>query len=173
MDLDLRALRVAVTGTAAAFRSVTDYQPAGGRGDKVVFRRLMKGESTLRRIGLIRRRAKCGLASCWTPCSRKPTGWELALLEAHRASRVALPLLVTRFDQEELPRKFAVSSLEAPHCIADALFRDSLLNGVMFRESNGRPGAGHGRRPKRRGAVRVVSTPWCSACGIQRGRVAG
>ena len=61
---------------------------------------------------------------------------ELALLEAHRAGKVTLPLIVTRFDQDELRGKFEVTSLEAPHRAADALFRDSLLNGVMFRKSD-------------------------------------
>ena len=35
MKLDLDKLRDAVAGTAAAFRCVTEYQPAGGPGDKV------------------------------------------------------------------------------------------------------------------------------------------
>jgi len=61
---------------------------------------------------------------------------ELALLEAHRRSDIRLPLLITRFDDDALLKKFTVSSLEAPHRIADALFRDSLLDGVMFRQSN-------------------------------------
>ena len=39
------------------------------------------------------------------------------------------------FDQEELLKKFTVTSLEAPHRIADAIFRDSLLDGVIFRKS--------------------------------------
>jgi len=60
---------------------------------------------------------------------------ELALLEAHRADEIALPLVVTRFDQDQMLRKFTVSSLDAPHRVADALFRDSLLDGVIFRQS--------------------------------------
>ena len=34
-SLDLEVLRNALAGSAAAFRCVTDYQPAGGPGDKV------------------------------------------------------------------------------------------------------------------------------------------
>jgi CRISPR-associated protein Csb1 len=48
---------------------------------------------------------------------------------------VALPLVVTRFDDADLPKKFSVTSLEAPHRLADALFRDSLLDDVIFRKS--------------------------------------
>ena len=61
---------------------------------------------------------------------------ELALLESHRAGKVALPLLVTRLDQRELLTKFTVTSLEAPHRVADALFRDSLLDGTADSDRN-------------------------------------
>ena len=135
MDLDLRRLRDAVAGTAVAYRCVTDYQPVGGRGDKVFPPTYEGGRyATENRVD-----AKTGemrhcvlLDSVQSQANRM----ELALLEAHRANRVALPLLVAHFDQDELPRKFAVSSLEAPHRVADALFRDSLLGGVKFRESD-------------------------------------
>ena len=61
---------------------------------------------------------------------------ELELLRARRSGLVDLPLLEVRFDRDDLPRKFTVTSLEAPHRIADALFRDSLLDGKMFRQSD-------------------------------------
>ena len=135
MNLDLQTLRDAVAGTAAAFRCVTDYQPAGGSGDKVFPPTYEGGKyATEERIdpttGEVR---QCVLLDS---VQSQANRMELALLEAHRANRVALPLLVTRFDQDELPRKFTVSSLEAPHRVADALFRDSLLDGVIFRKSD-------------------------------------
>ena len=134
MTIDLQNLRDAVSGTAAAFRCVTDYQPAGGPGDKV-FPPTYKGGkyATEERVdpatGEIR---QCVLLDS---VQSQANRMELALLEAHRADKVKLPLLVTRFDQEELLKKFTVTSLEAPHRIADALFRDSLLNGMIFRKS--------------------------------------
>ena len=135
MNLDSQTLRDAVAGTAAAFRCVTDYQPAGGPGDKVFPPTYEGGKyATEERIdpatGEMRR---CVLLDS---VQSQANRMELALLEAHRAKRVALPLLLTRFDQDELPRKFTVSSLEAPHRVADALFRDSLLDGVIFRKSD-------------------------------------
>ena len=133
--LDLQRLRNAVVGTAAAFRCVTDYQPAGGAGDKVFPPTYDGGKyATEDRIdpatGEVR---QCVLLDS---VQSQVNRMELALLEAHRAEKVTLPLLVTRFDQDELLKKFTVTSLEAPHRAADALFRDSLLNGVIFRKSD-------------------------------------
>lgn len=134
-NLDLRTLRDAMAGTAAAFRCVTGYQPAGGPGDKVFPPTYEGGKyATEKRVDPATREfRRCVLLDS---VQSQANRMELALLEAHRANRVALPLLVTRFDQDELPRKFTVSSLEAPHRIADALFRDSLIGGVSFRRSD-------------------------------------
>ena len=135
MTLDLKTLRDAVAGTAAAFRCVTDHQPAGGPGDKV-FPPTYKGGkyATEERIDPETGEIKpCVLLDS---VQSQANRMELALLEAHRAGKVTLPLIVTRFDQDELRGKFEVTSLEAPHRAADALFRDSLLNGVMFRKSD-------------------------------------
>ena len=134
-QLDLQTLKVAVSGTAAAFRCVTEYQPAGGLGDKVFPPTYEGGKyATEERIDP----ATGEIIPCvlLDSVQSQANRMELALLEAHRAGRVRLPLLVTRFDRDDLPRKFSVTSLEAPHRAADALFRDSLLNGVIFRQSD-------------------------------------
>ena len=134
-QLDLNTLRIAVAGRAAAFRCVTDYQPAGGPGDKVFPPSYSGGKyATEDRVdpstGKIRR---CVLLDS---VQSQANRMELALLEAHRKGELALPLLIARFDDEALPKKFTVTSLEAPHRVADALFRDSLLEGKKFRESD-------------------------------------
>lgn len=134
MKIDLETLKNAVSGTAAAFRCVTDYQPAGGPGDKVFPPTYEGGKyATEERIdtetGEVR---QCVLLDS---VQSQANRMELALLEAHRAGKVELPLLITHFNQSELPKKFTVSSLEAPHRVADALFRDSLLDGTIFRKS--------------------------------------
>ena len=136
-SLDLDTLRDAVKSRAAAFRCVTDYQPAGGPGDKVFPPTYKDGKYAMEE------RIDPGTGDI-TPCvlldsvQSQANRMELALLEALRDGKVALPLIVTRFDQPEfeLPRPFTVTSLEAPHRAADALFRDSRLNGVMFRKSD-------------------------------------
>ena len=134
MTLDLPTLTETIRGTAAAFRCVTDYQPAGGPGDKVFPPTYEGGKyATEERIdpatGEIRR---CVLLDSVPSQANR---MELALLEAHRAGHIELPLLVARFDQHELLKKFTVTSLEAPHRAVDALFRDSRLGGVIFRKS--------------------------------------
>lgn len=134
MKLALQILKDAVNGTASAFRCVTNYQPAGGPGDKIFPPTYEGGKyATEERVnpdtGEVR---KCVLLDS---VQSQANRMELALLEAHRGGSVQLPLLVTRFDQEELLKKFKVTSLEAPHRVADALFRDSLLNGMIFRKS--------------------------------------
>ncbi len=134
MTIDLQTLKDVVGGTAVAFRCVTDYQPAGGPGDKIFPPTYEGGKyATEERVdpatGEIR---QCVLLDS---VQSQANRMELALLEAHRAGTVQIPLLVTRFDQEKLLKKFSVTSLEAPHRVADALFRDSLLDGTIFRES--------------------------------------
>ncbi len=135
MTIDLQTLKEIIKGTAVAFRCVTDYQPAGGPGDKIFPPTYEGGKyATEERIDpeTGAHRSCVLLDSVQSQANRM----ELALLESHRAGKVELPLLVTRFDQEELLKKFIVTSLDAPHRIADALFRDSLLEGTIFRESN-------------------------------------
>ena len=134
MTIDLQTLRNVLDSTAVAFRCVTDYQPAGGPGDKV-FPPTYEGGTYATEERIDPATSEVRQCVLLDSVQSQANRMELALLEAHRAGKVKLPLLVTRFDQKELLRKFLVTSLEAPHRIADALFRDSLLNGTIFRKS--------------------------------------
>ncbi len=134
-ELTLSDLKEAVDGAAAAFRCVTSYQPAGGPGDKVFPPTYEGGKYA------IEDRIDSGtgeIISCvlLDSVQSQANRMELALLESHRRQEIQIPLLITRFDDDTLLKKFTVSSLEAPHRIADALFRDSLLEGKIFRKSN-------------------------------------
>jgi CRISPR-associated protein Csb1 len=60
---------------------------------------------------------------------------EEALLRSAKAGHIALPRLVVDFPSIGLNAVPGISSLEAPHRIYDAILRDSLLDGVVFRES--------------------------------------
>ena len=134
MKIDFEILKDAVAGTAAAFRCITEYQPAGGPGDKV-FPPTYEGGKYATEDRFDPETSKIIKCVLLDSVQSQANRMELALLEAHRAGKVKLPLLITCFDQPELTSKFAVTSLEAPHRIADALFRDSLLDGTIFRQS--------------------------------------
>jgi CRISPR-associated protein Csb1 len=60
---------------------------------------------------------------------------ELALLDAWEQKRIPLPVITIDFTGNEMPKVMQITSLEAPHRVADALLRDSLLEGKRFRES--------------------------------------
>jgi CRISPR-associated protein Csb1 len=51
---------------------------------------------------------------------------ELALLDAWHDKRITLPVVTVDFAGQNLEKDLRVTSLEAPHRIADALLRDSL-----------------------------------------------
>lgn len=134
MELDVQTLKNAIEGTAAAFRCVSDYQPVGGKGDKVFPPTYEGGKYATEdrgdpETGEIR---PCVLLDS---VQSQANRMELALLEAHRDGKIRLPLLIARFENN-LPKPFTVTSLEAPHRVADALFRDSLLGDKIFRKSD-------------------------------------
>ncbi|HED19870.1 MAG TPA: hypothetical protein ENI74_10280 [Gammaproteobacteria bacterium] len=94
-ELTLQTVKEALSGRAAAFRCVTDYQPAGGPGDKVFPPTYEGGKyATEERIdpntGETR---KCVLLDS---VQSQANRIELALVEANRDGRVT----VIRFDQE-------------------------------------------------------------------------
>jgi CRISPR-associated protein Csb1 len=132
-ELTLDIIRNALSGYAAAFRRVTEYQPAGGPGDKV-FPPTYEGGKYATETRIINGDpVDCVLLDS---VQSQANRMEAALLEAHRNKQISLPLVQTRFDQESLLKRFTVTSLDAPHRVADALFRDSLLDGVLFRHSD-------------------------------------
>ncbi len=135
MKLDLKTLKQAVSGTAVAFRCVTDYQPVGGPGDKV-FPPTYEGGKYAIEERVDPKTGEVHQCVILDSVQSQANRMEEALLKTHRNGKVELPLLITRFNQTKLPKKFTVTSLEAPHRVADAIFRDSLLNGVIFRKSN-------------------------------------
>lgn len=131
--LKLEDLQQAVSGHAAAFRCVTEYQPAGGVGDKVFPPTYEGGRyATEKRVVEGGEVVDCVLLDS---VQSQANRMELTLLEARREGRIELPLVTVRFDDARLQKKFTVTSLEAPHRVADALLRDSLLDGVIFRKS--------------------------------------
>jgi CRISPR-associated protein Csb1 len=118
---------------AAAFRCITKLQPVGGPGDKLFPPTYEGGKYAVeQRITPNGEIMQCVLLDS---VQSQANRMELALLNAVQAKKLSLPLLEVRFDQENLKKKMVVTSLDAPHRIADAIFRDSLIAGVAFRKS--------------------------------------
>jgi len=132
--LDFDSLKKAVAENAAAFRSRTRLQPAGGEGDKVF-------PPTY--AGAVYAKEDRQINGVKVPCvlldsvQAQANRLEEALQRAVDAGTLnGVPVLNVDFTGigllDEVGR---VSSLEAPHRIADAILRDSLYNGQPFRKS--------------------------------------
>ena len=129
----LEHVKHAVSGSAAAFRCVTAYQPAGGPGDKIFPATYEGGSYATESRYLEGVEVPCVLIDS---VQSQANRMEAALLEEWESGAVSLPVIVVDFTGNDLPKPFRVTSLEAPHRIADALLRDSMLDGVPFRQSD-------------------------------------
>ncbi|WP_419907197.1 type I-U CRISPR-associated RAMP protein Csb1/Cas7u [Candidatus Poriferisodalis sp.] len=136
-ELTYETLRDAVAGGAVALRSILRLQPADGEGGKVfpptyavrsghryaMEERLVDGE--VRHTVL--------LDSVASQANRA----ELALLEGWESGELEFPVPFVDFTSEQIGADIGrVTVLEAPHRLADAIFRDSLLDGTLFRLSD-------------------------------------
>lgn len=139
---NLQVIQAAVSGTAAAFRSITTLQPAAGPGAKI-FPATYSGGKYLTEKRRIRdeagqeREVECVLMASVQACANFA---EEALLEAIRDGRIELPLIEVDFEDlnPELRRPLErITSLQAPHRLADAILRDSVLpGGTRFSNSD-------------------------------------
>ncbi len=130
-ELTFEELRQAVSGDGVAFRSVTVLQPAGGPGDKVFPPTYEKGEYALEDRIIDGHRVKCVLLDS-VPAQANRI--ELALLEAWRRKQIELPVISVDFEAS-VPGTGAVTSLEAPHRLADAILRDSVQGKTKFADT--------------------------------------
>ncbi len=122
--------------SAAAIRAITTLVPAGGLGDKV-FPPTFSGKEGAA-YATERRRVNGHEvdAVLLDSVASQANRHEEALQEAWDAGDIAFPLVATDFTGDpELRDLGKVSALQAPHRIADAILRDSTLDGVPFRYS--------------------------------------
>jgi CRISPR-associated protein Csb1 len=147
-ELTIDILRSAVKGSAAAFRCRRRLQPAGGEGDKVFPPTFAGAVYAIekRRVPGRSEPVQCVLLDS---VQSQANRMELALQEAIDAGKLALPLLVVDFsphdptgdvdaDRESgrlIDAVGKVTSLQVPHRLADAILRDSELDGKPFRKS--------------------------------------
>jgi CRISPR-associated protein Csb1 len=128
--LTIDRLQIAVADDVA-IRFVARLQPAGGRGDKVFPPTYAGGqyanEERIDEHGEVKKVVL--LDSVQSQANRM----EQALLAAYRAGRVQLPLVTVDFSGHgELREIGEITVLDAPHRLADAILRDSMLNGTLF-----------------------------------------
>lgn len=132
MKLSTDTLHKALAGRASAIRCITRLQPTGGAGASLFPPTYVVGEEggkyamEGRQLGETKIESAVLLDSVPSQANRI----EEALQRAIDEEQIALPLLVVT-----LPPDQRVTSLEAPHRIADAIFRDSELGNLPFRDS--------------------------------------
>ncbi len=141
----LQKVQAAVAGSAAAFRSRVTLQPAGGEGDKV-FPPTYSGAvyaTEKRRLPGHDNPVECVLLDS---VQSQANRIEEALQDAVDDGRIQIPVVEVDFSDIPVvePGESAeglfepigrVTSLEAPHRVADAILRDSEKDGVPFRET--------------------------------------
>ena len=134
--LTLDVVEEAVTGKAAAFRRIVRLQPAGGPGAKV-FPPTYEGG----KYATEKRRINGEIVDCvlLDSVQSQANRMELALQEALDENRISLPVIVVDFSNTDASFVGKITSLEAPHRIADAILRDSEQTDqgskIKFRES--------------------------------------
>lgn len=138
MSLNIEKLEKLVAGEGVAIRVRQRLQPAGGPGDKVFPPTYATGDQKLkyavegRKIG--GKDVQCILLDS---VASQANRMEEALLAAWHAEDLTFPLLRVRFDDPDLADIGEISTLQAPHRIADAILRDATEdNGTtLFRDT--------------------------------------
>jgi CRISPR-associated protein Csb1 len=127
-------LRAAVADKTAAIRSLARLEPAGGAGDKVFPPTYAGGVYAVEQRRIDGEVLPCVLLDS---VQSQANRMEESLLRAYEASTMRFPLIVVDFsrkedgnrqDDEEIARIGRITALDAPHRIADAILRDSVLH---------------------------------------------
>ncbi len=140
MLLDLAELKRLVAGGAVAIRGTATLEPAGGPGDKIFPPTHAvddKNKKPGAKYAFETRRIAGQDITCVLIDSvqSQANRMEEALQALWDDKRIALPVVSVDFSTIA-PEVGRVTSLTAPHRIADALLRDSLFNGQLFRLSD-------------------------------------
>lgn len=134
VPLTFEMLKQAISGNATAIRSRSVLQPAAGEGTKVFPPTHSGGAyaTEQRRLPDRNEPVECVLLDS---VQSQANRMEDALQDAIDRGLIEMPLIVIEFgnDFADIQR---VTSLQAPHRAADAILRDSLLDGKPFRQSD-------------------------------------
>ena len=140
-ELTFPALLDAVSGGAVALRSRLTLQPAGGAGDKVFPPTYAVDGRGEHKYAVEERQVGDGDSTSVTvlldSVASQANRAEMGLLDGWERSELKFPVPYVDFSgSRNLTDYEKVTVLEAPHRIADAIFRDSLLDGTLFRLSD-------------------------------------
>ena len=140
-QLTFERLREAVAGGAVALRSRLTLLPAGGDGDKVFPPSYHVDNRADHKYAVEERQVgDAGEATTTVlldSVASQANRAELALLDGWEANELAFPVPYVDFsDDGGLTDYDKLTVLETPHRLADAIFRDSLLDGTLFRLSD-------------------------------------
>ncbi len=132
-------LRDAVAGDAVALRSRLTLQPAGGAGDKIFPPSYAVSDNADHKYAVEKRQVGDGTETTTVlldSVASQANRAELALLEGWERGELDFPVPYVDFsDHADLTDYEKLTVLEAPHRLADAIFRDSLLDDTLFRLS--------------------------------------
>ena len=140
-QLTFEKIRSAVAGDAVALRSRLTLHPAGGEGDKVFppsyavdGRAEHKYAVEERQVGDNDRVSTTVLLDSVASQANRA---ELALLDGWERGELVFPVPYVDFSNDGGATDYEkLTVLEAPHRLADAIFRDSLLDNTLFRLSD-------------------------------------
>ena len=138
-ELTIERLTDAVAGGAVALRSIMRLQPADGPGGKVFPPTFAVAATAENKYAIEERQVGDQVVTTvlLDSVASQANRAELALLEGWEAKDLEFPVPYVDFSAEpELADLGRITVLEAPHRFADAIFRDSLLGGTLFRLSD-------------------------------------
>lgn len=138
-ELTIERLTDAVAGGAVALRSIMRLQPADGPGGKVFPPTFAVAATAENKYAIEERQVGDQVVTTvlLDSVASQANRAELALLEGWEAGDLEFPVPYVDFTGEhDLADLGRITVLEAPHRFADAIFRDSLLGGTLFRLSD-------------------------------------
>ena len=139
--LTFNRLRDAIAGDAVALRSRMTLQPAGGAGDKVFPPSYAVEGRAAHKYAVEERQSGSDDSVSTTvlldSVASQANRAELALLDGWERGELVFPVPYVDFSEDGGMTDYdKLTVLEAPHRLADAIFRDSLLDGTLFRLSD-------------------------------------
>ena len=141
-ELTFERLKEAVAGTSVALRSRMVLQPAGGQGDKIFPPSYAPERQNTHKYAVEDRQVgdsdKISRTVLLDSVASQANRAELALLEGWEQDELVFPVPYVDFSDcdDDITDHKKLTVLEAPHRLADAIFRDSLLEGRLFRMSS-------------------------------------